>query len=264
MKFIEHLKNRGEGREHPQPPWHLHDKLKCYDFCDVVGIPTVKVLRNFRHPSDIVLEGLPDEFVLKPTYHSSSIGVMVLSRTDNGFYDAMTRKELTLHDIIEKQLKIHDEHPKKDGKPTIVEEKIVDSGGGLIPQDYKAYCFQGDVAFILQLDRNDGRTRVAWYDGNFVPITDDRIYTNEKYLTLKEPCRPVEWSRLLALAKRASTAVPTPFASIDMYATTRGPVLGEITLVPGGFYFGKYFVPSEAQDTVAGKMWEEALVRLGR
>ena len=263
MKFIEQLKARGSGTEVPQPPWHLHDKLKCYDFCNAVGIPTVTVLKKFEHPSQITFDGLPDEFVLKPAYHSSSIGVMVLARKGEVFHDAMTRRDWTFDEIMEKQLQIHDDHSKTAGKLTIVEEKIEDLSGKFIPQDFKAYALQGEIAFILQMDRNAGRTRVAWYDGNFVPITDNRVWTNEKYLTPMEHNRPADWEGLLHLARRASVATPTPFGSFDMYSSTRGPLLGEITLVPGGFYFGKYFVPSDEQDRLVGQMWERALQRLG-
>ena len=93
------------------------------------------------------------------------------------------------------------------------------------------------------MDRNGGKTCLAWYDGNFMPVTDDRVWTNEKYLNKKAHERPADWESLLHLARRASVATPAPFASFDMYSSTRGPLLGEVTLVPGGFYFGKYFSP---------------------
>lgn len=264
LKFIEHLKARGVHEEVPPPPWHLHDKLKCYDFCHAVGLPTVNVLKKFGHPSEITFDGLPDEFVLKPAYHSSSIGVMVLARKDGVFFDSMTRKDWTFDQIMEKQLQIHDDHPKTEGKITIIEEKIEDLSGKDIPEDFKAYAFQGEIALILQMDRNGGKTSLAWYDGNFMPITDDRVWTNEKYLVKKEHDRPADWEGLLQLARRASVATPAPFGSFDMYSSTRGPLLGEVTLVPGGFYFGKYFVPSQEQDLLMGQMWERALFRLGR
>lgn len=264
LKFIEQLRARGEHEEVPPPPWYLHDKLKCYDFCEAVGLPTVRVLKKFAHPSDITLDGLPDEFVLKPAYHSSSIGVMVLARKDDDvFFDAMTKKDWTFDQIMEHQLLIHDDHPRTQ-KFTIVEEKIQDLSGKVIPDDFKAYAFHGDIALILQIDRNGGRPSLAWYDGDFMPVTDDRVWTNEKYFNKKEHDQPADWDRLLDLARRASLATPTAFGSFDMYSSTRGPLLGEVTLVPGGFYFGKYFVPSQKQDMLMGQMWERALIRLGR
>lgn len=265
-KFTEYLSARGQGKE-PSTPWHLHDKLKCYNFCESLGIPTVRVLRRFDHPSKISLADLPINFVLKPTYHSSSIGVMVLARNEDGTYrNSMKSSEtsLTEEEIVSRQQEIHDAHQKTGIKETIVEERIEDLAGRPIPRDYKAYAFQGEIPFILELDRNGPKTSVAWFDGNFNPLRPGRIETNEQYLARHAAARPEQWEALLNAMRRASVAVPAPFASIDMYESTRGPLLGEVTLVPGGFYFGKYFVPSEAEDWAAGRLWEDALRKLGR
>jgi hypothetical protein len=262
VRFIEHLKARGEGKEEGVP-FFLHEKTKCYDFCRTVGVPTVNVLRRFQTPDDINLAGLPDSFVIKPSWESNCKGVMVLTATEDGYHDAMSGKDFTIDEVVQEQRRIYDAGRWRS-KPTIVEEKIEDAAGHVIPEDYKAYAFQGEITFIVQMNRNGDRIAVAWFDGNFDPLAAGRVQVNEKYLDVKEPVRPEAWKAMLNVAKRASIAVPTPFASIDMYASTRGPLLGEITLVPGGFYHGKYFVMSEQDDHIAGKMWENALVRLGR
>lgn len=263
MKFTELLRARGEGKESPKPPWHLHDKLKCYDFCKAVGLPTVNVLRRFDNPQDINLDGLPTEFVVKPNYSSSSIGVMVLTRTEDGYFDAMNRKTVNLEQIKARHQEIFDKSTKNGLKLTIIEEKVQDTADIAIPYDYKAYAFQGEIAFIDQFDRSGKRTAMSWFDGSFDPLPDGRIMTNEKYMDVRPAVKPEGWEALLNLAWRASVATPAPFARIDMYSTPTGPVIGEITLVPGGFYFGKFFQPSEEQDLAAGAMWGRALTRLG-
>jgi len=262
VRFLEYLRARGEGKEEGVP-FFLHEKTKCYDFCRTVGIPTVNVLRRFETPDDIDLGGLPDSFVIKPTWETTSKGVMVMTATEYGYHDAMKGKLYTADEVVQEQRRIYDAGRWRS-KPTIVEEKIEDAGGHVIPEDYKAYAFQGEIAFIVQINRNADRTAVAWFDGNFDPLAVGRVQVNEKYMDLKEPVRPDDWKDMLNVAQRASVAVPTPFASIDMYASTRGPLVGEITLVPGGFYHGKYFFLSEQDDHSAGKMWENASARLGR
>ena len=54
-----------------------------------------------------------------------------------------------------------------------------------------------------------------------------------------------------------SAAVPLPFVRVDLYGTTKGIVMGEITLLPGG---NQHYIP--VQDARLGKMWEEAEMRL--
>ena len=262
MGFLERLRLRGEGKER-LVPWHLHDKLRFYEFCTTVGLPTPGLLRSHEHPSAIDLSGLPDQFVVKPAYESSSRGVMVLTRTRDGYLERMRGRLVTAEEVRSAQQDVYDAS-SKTLKWTMVEEKVSEAGEFPIPRDFKAYCFQGEIAFIAELDRNGKRTSAAWYDGEFEPLSEGAVETRSRYLDRKDHSRPAEWQEMLRLAQRASVVIPSPFVSIDMFASTRGPLIGEVTLVPGGFYFGEYFSPSAEMNTLAGDMWTRAITRLGR
>lgn len=86
MKYTEHMRNRIEGRE-GSLPWLFAHKLDTYEFCQTTKIPTPKLYAKFEHPSDIELSDAPKLFVLKPAYSSTSRGVMVLPKTEDGLFD---------------------------------------------------------------------------------------------------------------------------------------------------------------------------------
>lgn len=239
-------------------PWFLHDKLKCYNFCRDNGLDTVNVLREFDNPDAIDLDGLPGEFVLKPTMQHSTRGVMVLEKNRGGYFDHMRQRHMTLTQVVDEQAKYY-ELTKISSKKIIVEEKIRDDSNFIVPRDYKAYSFRGRVALILEINRNTKPTSVAWFDGNFDPIRDGRVTSNPTHVNERSGERPPAGEAILDLARRASMAVPTPFASIDMYSTHRGPIIGEITLTPGGLYYGDHYILSARQQEAMGRMWEEAV-----
>ena len=62
---------------------------------------------------------------------------------------------------------------------------------------------------------------------------------------------------LLEAGRVLAKAVPLPFVRVDLYATTAGVVVGELTLGPGG---DQYLRAEE--DVRLGRMWERAQVRL--
>lgn len=49
MIWDDYMRIRAKGLE-PFTPWHLHDKVKCYDFLEALNIPTSKILRRFASP----------------------------------------------------------------------------------------------------------------------------------------------------------------------------------------------------------------------
>lgn len=256
----EHMRERIEGRE-VGVPWFLHDKLKCYRFCSDNGIPTANVLREWDDPAEILLDGLRDSFVLKPTLQSSTKGVMVLKRAEGGYYDSLRGVTLSESEIVDEQTRLFSETVAAD-KKIIVEDVISDIEGFYIPRDFKAYSFRGEIALILEIDRNTRPSTVSWYDGNFDPIQDNRVVSNPKFVNPVPGRVPKYADELLELARLASLRVDTPFASIDMYATTHGPIVGEITLAPGGLYHGVHYQLSELQQNCMGTMWNRALMSM--
>lgn len=255
----EFVQNRIEGNE-KNVPWFLHDKLKCYEYLEENGIATVKPLRVFKDPKTIVLDGLPNTFVIKPSLQSSTKGVMVLARREDGSYwDELRRRVLTADEVKEEQEKYFNE-TKASGRSIIVEPKIEDLEAKTysIPRDFKAYAFRGEVALILEIDRNTKPASVTWFDGKFNPVNDNRVVCNEEFVHMVSKMPPGRYQEILDLAEKASACLPTPFASVDMYLTQEGPLIGEITLAPGGLYHGKHYKMSEEQERLMGGMWAKA------
>lgn len=252
-----YMVERVQGREQGVPRY-LNDKLECYEFCKAFKIPTVEVLRVFSSPADIDLSGLPQDFVLKPTHESSMRGVMVLTRRDGLFFEAFLGTEMSSSEIVRLQSSLYGQ-TALDRNHVIVEKRVVDAYGYTIPRDVKAYAFRGILSLIAVIDRNTRPATVAWYDGAFRPIDDDRVVCNPKYATRAFIEAPDRASELLSLARRASSCVPSPFARIDMYVTERGPVVGEITLTPGGFYYGLHYALSGGMDVEMGELWARGI-----
>lgn len=244
-------------------PWFLHDKLKCYRFCNEYGILTAEVLREFSSPDEIDLSNLNEPFVLKPTLQSSMKGVMVLEPLTDGYYDELRKRKLSSQDIVDEQTRLFHE-TKAAGKRIIAERKISDVDGYSIPLDYKVYAFNGRVALVLIVNRNTNPSTVSWFDGSFDPVVDGQVSYQETFKHHVEGSKPANAQEILETARKASLRVGTPFARIDMYATSRGVILGEITLVPGGLYYSHHYFLSDEQQSLMGEYWESALRELGR
>lgn len=236
-------------------PWFLHDKIRCHDWSVAHGFETPAIYRRFSSPDSIVLEVDEDAFVLKPTRFSSTIGVMALSREGDKYFDALSQKSYTAGEVVENQILLHEKNPLKENK-WIIEEMVVDAAGHAAPLDIKAYAFRGEIALLLVIDRNVRPTRVDWYDGDFRPLAPGRITLNPKYVQPGSASLPPNASAVKELAAEISRTVGTPFARIDLYSSTRGPVLGEVTLTPGGLYYGDHYSLSEEQDHLMGAMWQ--------
>lgn len=236
MGYIERMRRRISGDE-ARVPYQFGHKVSTHEFCQAVGIPAPKLLRKFDHPAEIDLDGLPDHFVLKPSYSSTSKGVLVLKRVDDCFFDSMSKRLISLKEIVGLQLEVFESHKKTKRKVTIVEERVQDLDATEIPKDYKFLAFQGQIGIIIVINRVGERLSMSYFDGEFRPIVDDRIVFNANIAERTTMLPPRNWQRLLNVARRVSVAVPTPCARIDLFDSSRGPLLGEVTLTPGSFYY---------------------------
>ncbi|MGP5008104.1 ATP-grasp fold amidoligase family protein [Brachybacterium tyrofermentans] len=238
-------------------PWFLHDKIECYDWSRAHGFPTPEIYERFNSPESIAINPGRDSFVLKPTRFSSTTGVMVLSKSKDKYFDAMSKREYSVEEIIATQKVLHENRPLKLNQ-WIIEELVVDAGNNPVPLDIKAYAFRGDIALFLIIDRNVRPTRVDWYDGNFRPLAPGRMTLNPKYVQPGSGVPPENSIELAEVASEVSRTVGSPFARIDLYASTRGPLLGEVTLTPGGLYYGDHYKMSEEQNALMGALWQSA------
>lgn len=257
------LKNRIEGLE-KDIPWFLHDKIKCHNFCIDNNIPSAIIYDIFNNVEDITFNNISEmEFILKPTLESSTKGVMVLRREDRNYYDSLSKKHYTFDEIISLQSELFNKNKNKANK-IILEQKIYDENESkVIPRDFKFYTFNGQIAAILQIDRNVKPVQVTWYDSEFELMDDDKVWSNPRYVNLiRENNRPSKWEEMLNNVVEISKNIKTPFASIDMYCTKTGPILGEVTLAPGGLYHGVHYLLSDEENMNWGSYWVEALKRL--
>lgn len=262
MKYTEYMKNRIEGKEGALP-WLFAHKMDTYEFCQSTKIPTPKLYAKFEHPSQIDLKDLPRTFVLKPAYSSTSRGVMVLSKVSEGLFDdRMSGEKFSLTQIVDLQSKIFDSHTKAKRKYTLVEEFVHEEGSESIPEDYKFLAFQGVVGLIIKINRNNERLSMSYYDSEFRPLNDGLIQFKNNIAHLERSETPRNWERLLDVARRVSCIVPTPFARIDLFDSSRGPLLGEVTLTPGSFYYPNGHTLADSENIRLGKLWEDAARRL--
>ncbi len=266
MEWTSHQKERVEGRE-ANVPWFVGDKNAAYDFAAQNGVSTPQLYRLFDTPDQFRDEDFPERFVVKPKGLHSSQGVMILRRTAPGeYFDSLGRRTITEAQIRTEQAGWFAKNKFKSSYKLMVEEKLIgENGADEIPYDYKLYMFQGINGLIIQYNRNTKPPTAAWFGRDWSPLVPDETFDSEWTIVRPgPPVRPDCAVQMLEDARRLSIALPTPFVSVDMYATTRGPVLGELTLAPGGPYYGKQYRFKQHFDQALGILWDAALKRMKR
>ncbi|MFL0460548.1 ATP-grasp fold amidoligase family protein [Kytococcus sedentarius] len=242
---------------HPRPL--VADKLRTMALGASygIGVPTVYAL--WEHPEEIDLSGLPETFVVKANRGAGSMAVLPLRRvpgtTDRFELTDATARQLTAEEVVR-----HLTEGERRSGPWYAEQMLVaDTPGDQLPPDYKLYCFYGEVGagFARRVPAHFGspgwqeQIRFHYFDGEGTTYrwrderADDSI-----------PLSPL-MPELLGAGRVLAKAVPLPFVRVDLYATTAGVVVGELTLGPGG---DQYLRAEE--DARLGRMWERAQVRL--
>jgi hypothetical protein len=265
MLFKDYLETRVRAYElNLKLPYFFNEKIATFEYCKNNNINVVEILNIFDTPEDLNLDNLPNEFVLKPNFLYSAKGVMVLKKIDNDeYYDEFTKTTYTLEKIKEYQRKYFDQGNAKN-KKIILEEKIKDKYIDGIPCDYKVYIFYDKVALIAVFDRNDKeQLYIDWYDGEFNKITDDYIKNNAPYVknNIKD-IAVLNTKEIIDFSIEVSKKINLPFVSLDLYNTDQGIKLGEVTLAPGGLYYGVMFKVSERAQLELGQLWTDALSKI--
>lgn len=266
LKWTDYQGLRVSGKEKTNVAWWVNDKIRLNKFLKEHDIPTPKIISIWNSPENISFSDIDDEsFVIKPSNMHSSAGVMVLNKIeDNYFFDSLNGRHLTKEQIINEQKKIYEKCNFKGSYKIFVEEKIESSEGGFeIPLDYKFFCFYGKPLMVFQFNRNVKPKQAAWFDGDFNPLNMERcIISDWKMIELGNNVLPLEYQNMLDIAARTSVLVESPFMSIDMYSSLRGPLVGELTPAPGGPFYGDLYKFTDMFDKQLGEAWQDAVERM--
>lgn len=244
-------------KNHPRR--EIPKKLQNFALAATHGVQPPTIHAIWRTAEEIDLSQLPETFVIKSNGGAGSRGVYPLRRVD-GETDTFEITDETRRRITGAQVVRNLTTDAKLTGPWFAEELLVpDVGDSALPSDIKIYAFYGQVGYGFARRTPLHRGAQGWQQK-----LEFRHFDGEgKDIEMREdPSRrdiPVtpHLPEMLEHARVLSKAVPLPFVRVDLYGTTKGIVMGEITLLPGG---NQHYLP--VQDARLGKMWEEAEMRL--
>ncbi|WP_197464203.1 ATP-grasp fold amidoligase family protein [Brevibacterium casei] len=246
----------------------MNDKYRLNRFCLEHSIPAPKVSQAWKTPDDLDFSTAPETFVLKPSVMHSAKGVMLLSQTNDAdtYYESLSKRNLSTNEIRSIQKSVYDACKFKGSYRLLIEERITSPGNpDAIPLDYKVFCFYDKIGVISQINRNTSPKELLWYDGAFEPLaTAENIVSDWDTISVGKPQTPQDPGRMIDIAIRISKLLKTPFMSVDMFESSRGPVVGELTPAPGAAYYGDWYQFSDALNLKLGELWDDAADKLSK
>lgn len=200
------------------------DKYRVYEYIKENHDPSIlnRLIAVYDTPAEIEWDKLPDKFAMKCT-HGCGYNIVTKNK------DELDRDE------VEKQLNTW--LRKKFGhrslelhydliEPKIIVEEYIESKEGLLPTDYKFYCFNGVAKVVLVCSEREDKLKLDFFDLEWNHLSlghkeDESTREIEKPACFDEMVRNAE-----ALSK------PFTFVRVDFYDKDGVPVFGEMTFTP--------------------------------
>ncbi len=191
-------------------------------------IPTLGVWESV---SDIDLDELPEQFVLKTNHRGG--GIVFICKDKKEFDFDKVKKKLK-HQLRKNMYRSTKEWPYKNVERRILCEKYMVDESGSELKDYKFYCFNGSPRFCQVVSNrfSEESTSKDVYDTNWqLQEFSGPFGRDDVPATLNEPLeRPEGYDKMLEIASQLSQGLP--FARIDLYNINGKIYFGEITFYP--------------------------------
>lgn len=212
----------------------LADKYLVRDFVakEIGAEYLIPMLGKWDRYEDIDFSALPEEFVLKCNHDSGSVKI-IRSKAEIDHEELMRFFNRRLK---QNPYRYGREWPYKDIRPCILAEKYMGDADGVLPTDYKFFCFDGKVdSVMICTGRGGAGKRFFFFDQDWKL----RKY-NESSLSLPDDFtleKPEGIDELFCLAERLSKG--EKFVRIDFYIIDGKPYFGEFTFFPASGYDNK-------------------------
>lgn len=186
----------------------------------------IPLLGVWDSPNEIDFDNLPDQFVLKCN-HNSGKGMCICTNKNN--LNIRRVKKNLEKGLNEDYYYTGREWPYKDVPKKIIAEKyMIDTDVGEL-KDYKFYCFNGEVKFVMiNSDRNsDQPTKADYFDKNFNWLNFRWGYEH----SCIRPEKPYDYEKMIEIAEKLSRNMK--HVRIDLYSCSKKIYFGEITFFDG-------------------------------
>lgn len=218
-----------------------------------------RILASFARIEDFVTPDEASVFVLKPNGGSYSRGIFLLQKTKTpGVLRDMVSDRLLDREALIKAYRIWQENKRTPiTAGCFVEELVTPRAGQCVPDDFKFFCFAGQVGLIQQraIDPVDPSVmRFRFWSPDWQDLGPIK-FPNKIDSTLPVPPNAADAVRL---AKMLSAQIPVPFCRIDLYINEGGVFFGETTPFPNG---GKEYF-DDTTDARLAELWARAELHL--
>lgn len=208
-------------------------KLRSYAFARSHGVETPQVYAVWYDVDGIDLSTVEAErIVLKSDGGHSAKGVWPLVRMGD-VWTSLDGKTVVPNGPLPDEMK---SALKGLRGPFFAEELLERPSGPGVPADVKLYMSYGEVLQVLVMEpaESGSMDRHGFTRRFFDEAGNDLGRIVQKAAYTPSTVAPEPLPEMVEIARHLSVAVGLPFVRVDLYSTSRGVVLGELTLVPGG------------------------------
>ncbi len=250
---IMHYKNTGENLNLKHPTKFNHklqwlklywndplvtdyaDKYEMYNQVKTNGDPQIlnNLLAVYESTEEICWEDLPDKFALKCT-HGCGYNIVTQDKSQLNKKEVFRQLSKWMNESFgEYNLEYHYDRIK----PRIILEEYIETDKGLLPLDYKIYCFDGVAKLVLVCSEREDDLKLDFFD-----LSWNRLNIgHKKDESDKKIEKPNCFDEMVKHAE--SLAKPFPFVRVDFYDKDGVPILGELTFTPAAnmaLYYNDY------------------------
>lgn len=208
------------------------DKYAVREYIKECGLEHILIplIAVYDNPEEINFESLPNQFAMKWNY-GCGYNIICPDKSKLDYKDTIYKLKKWSRERIYLD---YSEMQYKDVCKKIIVEKYLKPSNGLLPADYKVYCFNGKPMAILFInDRGTEDKTAAFFDLNweFISYTGKGAYKEMRTI----PQKPRSLDKMIEASQKLSS--PFEFVRIDYYEIDDKLYFGEMTFTPAGCLF---------------------------
>lgn len=202
------------------------DKYEVRKYVENLGYKDLlpKLYGSYEKVEDIEWSKFPEKFAIKCT-HGCGFNIICNNKLKLNINEAnkKLKKWLKTRYVFEALESQYDKMV-----PRIICEEYIETKDGILPNDYKIYCFNGKPKLTLVCTERAKEVKMKFMDLKWKEMN----IGNPDFLSDEYPNKPECYDEMLKIAEKLSK--PFPFVRVDFYDLNGKPILGEMTFTPAG------------------------------